>query len=304
LFDIPLVLVGLGWSWLVLVSDELTILKGGSCFFSTPSSLTISTTQVLQTITMFSLCTIQFVLFSLLSLSANAETVRGAHRELVVTAVNLGTAGDFAILAKTGISTVPSSVITGDIGVSPATGATMTGFSLISDLSETFSTSTQVIGNCYAQNYKAPTPTKMIAAVSDMETAYDDAVSRTGGIATVNEIGGTTLAPGVYTLNAITINGDVTFDAGGNPNAVFILQTPTTLNQAAGKSVILAGGALASNIVWQVAGSVTVAAGAHIEGIILTKTLAAFQAGSSLNGRILAQTAVTLISTTITQPAP
>jgi hypothetical protein len=144
----------------------------------------------------------------------------------------------------------------------------------------------------------------MIAAVSDMETAYDDAVSRTGGIATVNEIGGTTLAPGVYTLDAITINGDVTFDAGGNPNAVFILQTPTTLNQAAGKSVILAGGALASNIVWQVAGSVTVAAGAHIEGIILTKTLAAFQAGSSLNGRILAQTAVTLISTTITQPAP
>jgi hypothetical protein len=76
--------------------------------------------------------------------------VRGAHRELVVTAVNLGTAGDFAILAKTGISTVPTSVITGDIGVSPATGATMAGFSLSSDLSATFSTSTQVIGNCYA----------------------------------------------------------------------------------------------------------------------------------------------------------
>jgi hypothetical protein len=267
---------------------------------------------------MFSFTTCHFVLFSFLSLSGNAETVRGgSHRELQVVEppVDLGTAGDFVILAKAGISTVPASIITGDIGVSPIAGTAMTGFSLIADSSGTFSTSAQVYGQCFASNYISPTPSKMTTAVSDMETAYTDAGARPTTTVTVDSpaygnlegglIGGQTLTTGVYTFETdISITSNVIFDATGSASPDtdrFILQTTGNVIIANGASVTLAGGALASNIVWQVAGFVELGANTHMEGILLVKTQANFQAGSSLNGRVLSQTAVTLISTTITE---
>jgi hypothetical protein len=223
--------------------------------------------------------------------------------------VNLKTAADFVILAKTGISTVPNSAITGDIGVSPIAAAALTGFDpLPLDSSGTFSKSGQVTGQCYAANYVSPTPSKMTTAVSDMETAYTAAAAQPTSGANLNlggsaGIGGMTLTPGVYTFDVnILINADVTLSGG--PTDIFIMQTTGFLDVANGKKVILQGGAKAYNIFWQVAGHVRVGTTAHMEGVLLVKTKADFQTGSSLNGRVLAQTAVTLDQTTIVEMSP
>ena len=117
--------------------------------------------------------------------------------------VFLGSAGDFVILTKSGISTVPASIITGDIGVSPIAATFMTGFSLTADSSGTYSQSTQITGNAYAADYFPPTPSKMTTAISDMETAYVDAAGRpTSDGAKINFnsglITGETLRAGVY----------------------------------------------------------------------------------------------------------
>jgi hypothetical protein len=231
-------------------------------------------------------------------------------------AVNLGTAGTYAILAKTGISTVPASSINGDIAVSPIAASAITGFDLIMDPSTNqFSSSTQVnsLGKVYASDYKSPTPSTLTTAVSDMETAYTDAAGRSNNDARkVNlgfgDIGGLTLVPGVYTFDRdITISTTVTFDGKdgsgkANTTSVFILRTSGSVKQAANIQVILTNGAQAKNIFWQVAGTVTVGAGATLEGILLAKTAVAFITGSTLNGRILTQTACTLQSATVAVP--
>jgi hypothetical protein len=223
--------------------------------------------------------------------------------------VDLGTAGDYAILAKTGISTVPSSLVTGDIAVSPIAATAITGFGLVMDSSGQFSTSTQLVGSAFAANYGSPTPTKLTTAVSNMETAYTDAASRAVTSAeTTNVLGGqintaTTLVPGVYSFDTnVAINAELTFDAEGNENAIFIVKMTGSLTQAASTNVILAGSALAENIFWQVAGSVEVGAGSVLKGIVLVKTQAVFKTGSSLDGRVLSQTACTLDQAIITQP--
>jgi hypothetical protein len=220
---------------------------------------------------------------------------------------DLGTAGNFVILSKTGITNTGGSAITGDIGVSPITGAAMTGFALIADSSNTFSRSTLVTGDIYAADYTAPTPSKMTTAISDMETAYGVLAGRTnvrGDVVNLKAglIGGETLVPGVYTFGSnIDITTDFTFDGQGDSNSVFIIKTTGNVIQAANKQVILIGSAQAKNIFWQVAGTVFVGAGAHMEGIILAKLKVDFITGSSLNGRVLSQTAVNLQSATITQ---
>jgi hypothetical protein len=263
----------------------------------------------------------RFVFFSLLSLSVNAETVRGAQRELTKEAgVDLLTAGDYVILTKTGISTVPDSVITGDIAVSPAAATYMTGFSFTADSSGTFSTSAQITGSAYAANYGTPIPYKLTTAVGEMETAYTNAAGRTNNNATRIDLGTgvlggvgfgdatTPLTPGVYTFGTdVNIAETIYFEGTGHGDDegetdVFIVQMTGNLNQAANKNVVLSNGALAENIFWQVAGAVTVGEGAHMEGILLVKTAVLFKTGSSLNGRVLAQTACDLQVATITQP--
>jgi len=228
------------------------------------------------------------------------------------TEVILGTAGDFVILAKSGISTVPASAITGDIGVSPITGASMTGFSEIKDSSGKMATSGQVTGTMFAADYNAPTPVKMTAAVSDMETAYTDAAGRPNEVAARINLGagivggvfgGMTapLTPGVYTWGSdVNVADDIYF--AGEADSVFILQISGNVAVASGKKFFLVGGALAKNIFFQVAGFVTAGTTSHLEGIFLVATKAVFETGSSLNGRILTQTAVTLDAATITMP--
>jgi hypothetical protein len=191
--------------------------------------------------------------------------------------VDLGTAGNYVILSKSGISSSPASTVTGDIGVSPIDATAITGFSLIMDGSGTFSTSSQVTGKVYAADYADPTPANLTTAVSDMETAYTDAAGRTLPDHTElgsGNIGGMTLAPGLYKWSTdVTIATDVSLSGG--PNDVWIFQIAGNLSIAGATSVLLSGGAQARNIFWQVAGGIGVDLGttSQFEGTILTPEL-------------------------------
>jgi hypothetical protein len=213
--------------------------------------------------------------------------------------VSLGTAGTFAILSKTGITDVYASAVKGDVGTSPITGAAL----LLS--------CTEVTGRIFVVDAAGPPCATndapfLTAAVGDMETAYLDAEGRVSPNYTelgAGEIGGLTLTPGLYKWGTgLLITNDVTLTGG--PNDVWIFQVAGTLNEGNAARITLAGGALAKNIFWQVAGSVTIGTTAHFEGVVLGKTLIAVNTGASVNGRLLAQTAVTLQMNAITQPAP
>ena len=219
--------------------------------------------------------------------------------------VNLGTTGNFAILAKSGISTVPASAITGDIGVSPIDSTGITGFSLSLAAGAAFATSPQVTGKVFAPDYADPTPANLTAAIGDMQTAYTDAAGRSTPDHTelgAGEIGGLTLAPGLYKWGTdVLITTDVTLNGG--PSAVWIFQIAGGITEANGKKVMLAGGALAKNIFWQSFGNISVGTGSHFEGIAMSQTAITLGTGASVNGRLLAQTAVTLDSSTVTVPS-
>jgi len=219
--------------------------------------------------------------------------------------VNLGTAENFVILAKSGISTIPTSAITGDIGVSPIDSTAITGFSLILSVGSPFATSAQVTGNVYAPDYAAPTPANLTTAIGDMETAYTDAAGRTTPDFTelgAGQIGGLTLVPGLYKWGTdVLISSDVTLSGG--PNDVWIFQIAGKLTQANGTKMFLTGGGLAANVFWQSFGEVSLGTTSHFEGVIITQTSISLATGASINGRLLAQTAVTLDANTVTVPA-
>ncbi|KAJ7160170.1 antifreeze protein [Mycena filopes] len=216
-------------------------------------------------------------------------------------AVNLRTAANYAILSKAGVSTVAPSVITGAIGTSPIAATGLTGFSLTVDPTGQFSTSAQVSGHLFAASYSAPTPATLTVAIGDMGTAFTDATGRVNpnfsNLAS-GAIGGLVLVPGLYKwTSAVTIGSDVTIS--GTSTDTWIFQVASTLNVVAGKKVVLAGGALPQNIVWVVSGSVTAAAGAHLEGVILGKTSISLLTGATANSRLLAQTSVALQKATV-----
>jgi hypothetical protein len=241
-------------------------------------------------------CLIVGLVFALL-VTHNKAT--GAQASL-----NLGTAGNYVILAKSGISTVPPSAITGDLGVSPIDSTAITGFSLTLDSSGQFSTSSQVTGKIYGPDYASPTPVNLTTAVSDMQTAYTDAAGRTLPDYTelgTGNIGGMILTPGLYKWSSdVTIPSNVTLSGGSN--SVWIFQIAGDLTIAGATSVLLSGGAQARNIFWQVAGGVGVDLGktSQFEGTILTLAGINMQTSASINGRLLAQTAVTLDANSIT----
>jgi hypothetical protein len=215
------------------------------------------------------------------------------------TPVNLGKAGPFAILTKSGITDVFPSAINGDVGASPITGAAI------------HLTCAEVMtGIIYSVNAAGPLPcrvtdpTLLTKAVGDMETAYTDAAGRKlpnfvnlgAGL-----IGGLTLVPGLYKwTTAVSISTNVTLSGGAND--VWIFQIAGTLTQASATQMILEGGAQSKNIFWQASGAVAIGTTAHAEGVILAKTKIAMKTGASANGRLLAQTAVTLEQNAVTAP--
>ncbi|HEY4120136.1 MAG TPA: ice-binding family protein, partial [Byssovorax sp.] len=193
--------------------------------------------------------------------------------------VFLGAAGNYVILAKSAISNVPMSDVTGDVGLSPAAASYITGFALTQ--AGTRWTSTQVTGSVFAADNDPPTPAGLTTAVSDMQTAYTDAAARPTPTALNLDgggIGGLTITPGLYRwTSAVTIPSDVTL--AGAPNDVFIFQVTGDLSMSAAAKMILTGGAQPKNVFWQVAGAVDLGAEAHAEGVVLSKTAIKLQTG-------------------------
>lgn len=220
-------------------------------------------------------------------------------------AVNLGSAGNYVILAKTGISTTGTTNITGDIAVSPESRTALTGFGETLSVDGTFATSPLVTGKLFAAEMTSPTPSTLTTAVGDMETAYDDAFGRNDPDFTelgAGEIGGMTLDPGLYAWGTgVMATSDVTLDGGAND--VWIFQVAQDLKVQDGKSIKLTGGAQPENVFWQVGGEVTLQAGSTFNGIALGKTAMVLKSGATVNGRALVQTATTLIANDITEPA-
>ena len=213
--------------------------------------------------------------------------------------VSLGSAGNFAILSKTGITDVYPSAVKGNVGTSPISGT-----ALLLQCGE-------VTGTVYVVDAAGPRPcavraaTLLTTSIGDMGAAYLNAKGRVSPNHTelgAGQIGGRTLVPGLYNWGTgVLITTSVTLSGG--PNDVWIFQIAGTLSQASATRVILAGGALAKNIFWQVAGAVTIGTSAHFEGVVLGKSLIAVKTGASVNGRLLSQTAVTLQKNAVTQPA-
>ncbi len=222
-------------------------------------------------------------------------------------AVDLGSAGGYVLLAETAITNVTGSAIRrGKVGISPAAASYITGFSLVADASNRYSTSVAVPspGRVFAADYANPTPARLTTAVLDMQAAYTDAAGRTlPDYLNLNsgDIGGLTLAPGLYTWGStVTIPNDVTIS--GSRTDVWIFQISNDLDVSSAKQVILAGGARASNIFWQVAGQATIHANAHFEGVLLSQTAITLQTTASMRGRALAQSQIALDDNEVTAP--
>ncbi|KAJ6474355.1 hypothetical protein C8R45DRAFT_907466 [Mycena sanguinolenta] len=228
--------------------------------------------------------------------------------------VLLGTAGNFAILAKTGVSSVPNSDVSGNVGVSPATISSVTGFSLTQDVSTQFWTSAQVDGRVMGSTDGLPTPGLLTVAVLDMQTAFTDAMNRPNPNFVelkAGLIGGSILTPGLYKwTTAVSISTAITIAGGPADNWIF--QISGTLTQAPNVQITLTGGALSQNIVWVVAGTVQVGANAVFEGNILAQTNVVMGTDAIDFGCIYSQTAVALLeamvlcggSTTLPPPPP
>ena len=203
--------------------------------------------------------------------------------------VPLGSAANFVVLAGSTVTNVGMTMVTGDLGVSP--GTAVTGFP-----------PGTVTGAMHAGDPAAA------QAQIDLTTAFNDAAGRTVGAVTVaGNLGGQTLAPGLYksTSSLEISSGDLTLDAQGNANAVFIFQMASTLTTTAGRQVILSGGAKAANIVWQVGSSATLGTTSVFQGNILAAQSITLDTGATLDGRALARiAAVALDANTITEPAP
>jgi hypothetical protein len=214
--------------------------------------------------------------------------------------VNLGVAENFAILTKSGITNVYESNITGNVGTSPITGAAL------------LLTCDEVSGTIFTVDAAGPLACRvtdapgLTTAVGDMETAYTDAAGRSNpdflnlgaGI-----IGGFTLTPGLHKwTGTLLIPEDITLRGG--PDDIFIFQVAGTLTMSSAVRMTLEDGAQAKNIFWQVAGATTLGTTSHFEGTLLGKTSIAVQTEASVNGRLLAQTAVTLQMNTVVIPEP
>jgi hypothetical protein len=198
--------------------------------------------------------------------------------------VNLGTTASFAVLAGSTITNTGPTTINGDVGVHP--GNTFTGQS-----------SATINGAVHLADGVA------LQAKNDLVTAYNDAAGRTPVTRIATELGGNTLLPGVYDSASGTfqITGTLTLDAQGDPNAVFIFQTATTLVTAANSNISLLNGARFCRIFWKVGSSATLGVGSHFVGHIFALTSITANTGATVQGQLLARNgAVTLDTNTIT----
>src|ERR1700676_2008399 len=236
-----------------------------------------------------------------------------------VAAVPLGAACGYGVLAHTTVTNTGLTHVAGvppataDLGVSP--GSAVTGFAI--PPANTFGgpgTNTAgpglVSGTIHLSDPPPPSTHSAMAAQAALTVAYNDLAGRTAPAPTIltgaaPDLGGQTLAPGIYKSNtSLAITGTVTLDGGGDPNAVWIFQIASTLITAGNSNVVLAGNASAHNIFWQVGSSATLGTGSTLNGSILALTSVTLTTGATLNGRALASTgAVTLDTNTVVVPA-
>jgi hypothetical protein len=190
--------------------------------------------------------------------------------------------GNFSVLAGTTVTNTGSTVVSGDVGVCP--GTAVTGFPP---------------GTTGGTIHIADGVASLAQAA--LTAGYIDAAGRAGGTSVAGDLVGKTLTAGVYTSTSSLANsGDLTLDAQGNPNAVFIFQIASTLITGSGSHIILANGALACNVFWQVGSSATLGTNSVFAGNIMALTSITITTGVNLDGRALARNgAVTLDSDTI-----
>jgi hypothetical protein len=216
---------------------------------------------------------------------AVAVTVVGDDATATQAPVPLGSAATFGALAATTVTTIPTTTVNGDLGVSP--GNTVTGSPIVNG--------TLHLGDPAADQ-----------AQLDLASAYNDAAGRTvGAVSVAGNLGGQTLAPGLYTsTSSLEISsGDLTLDASGDPNAVWIFQIASTLVTTTSRQVILSGGAQAANVFWQVGSSATIGGSSVFKGTILAAASVTLDTSATLEGRALARVgAVALDANTITVP--
>jgi hypothetical protein len=203
--------------------------------------------------------------------------------------IALGTATTFAVLAASTVTNTGATTVTGNLGLSPGTAVTGFGPGIVN-------------GTIHAADAAAA------QAQLDLTTAYNNAAGLTvGAVGVAGNLGGQTLTPGLYksTSSLEISSGDLTLDAQGDANAVFIFQMASTLTTTSGRQVILANGAKAANIFWQVGSSATLGTTSVFKGNILAFASITVTTGATLEGRALARNAaVTLDSNIVTIPAP
>ncbi|HVB51929.1 MAG TPA: ice-binding family protein [Acidimicrobiales bacterium] len=211
-----------------------------------------------------------------------------AQPAVAATTVNLGTASTYAVLAGSTITNTGTTVINGDLGLSP--GTAITGFSSATVNGH------QNLANAASLQAQTDATNAEVAAAGD---------AATGPITAGALGGGAPLTPGVYnSASSVLLTGPLTLDAGGNPNAVFIFQVGSALTTATGSSVVLTGGAQAGCVFWQVGSSATLGTTTAFQGTILAVTSITLDTGATVQGGLLAQSgAVTLDANTVTVPS-
>lgn len=233
--------------------------------------------------------------------SSEDDAVLIPHQTTVQETVDLGLSTNFAILAGSLISNIPTSAVTGNIGLSPAAGSSITGFG-----------ATEITGTVYTTDATGPAGSVTSAAMltsakGDLTAAYNDAAGRTAPdiVLLSGNLGGLTLTPGLYkSSGSLEISsGNLTFDAESNESAVFIIQIASTLSTTSGTQVILKGGARAERIFWQVGTSATLGTTTIFKGNILADQSISLNTGAKVDGKLLARiAAVTLSKNTVTNP--
>ena len=202
--------------------------------------------------------------------------------------VNLNSAASFVVLAYTQVTNLGPTTLCGDLGLFP--GSSAGGGYVLS---------------CGGVNHV--TDTAASNAQGDLTIAYNDDAGRTTPALVAGNLGGQTLYPGLYkSTGSLEISsGDLTLDAQGNVNGVFIFQIASTLTTTPGRQVILAGGAKATNVFWQVGSMCSLDTTTVFKGTIMAHNQITLNTGAVLEGRALSQIEqVTMLSNTITKPAP
>lgn len=238
------------------------------------------------------------------------------------TTINLGTAGDFAVLAGAAVSDSNPAVgidIIGNVGLSPTGGTAITGLSCSQVTGTIYDTNAGYTGG-FDSNVGCRTmaPALLTTAKADLSLGYNDARTQPIDNAVVASATdsfaafGYVLAPGVYNSgSSMGVPIALELDGGGNPNAVFIFQAGSTLNTVTSSIITLTDGAQACNVFWQVGSSAILGTGSNFKGTIMAAVSITDASGSTVLGRLLADAnnldadstgAVTLNNTHVTVP--